>query len=245
MKTLERRFRTWKSKHVSNSMLVYPNGDKIIFRQPPFPYSSHDIHPRNKSPHRRIDGSFSGSTGLNSGKWPYTMDTELTPGGRTPFLLGRLKGWWFRNPRELTRCFLVKISHYLPGFRSSQVVVWDFWNQQSVWKKKTRYRWWWKFAPLNNENSIVLLKPIWTKISSSNKGHLPQRFRFKKKILKARDTSIEESKRDRAGWILDGQEPRILQNHSVLRWISLWIGTVHYSLVCWNTQLALFPNTCY
>lgn len=226
-------------------MLVYPNGDKIIFRQPPFPYSSHDIHPRNKSPHRRIDGSFSGSTGLNSGKWPYTMDTELTPGGRTPFLLGRLKGWWFRNPRELTRCFLVKISHYLPGFRSSQVVVWDFWNQQSVWKKKlviddgeSLLHWTMKirlFCWSQFEQKYLLR----TRVTSPNVSG------SKKKILKARDTSIEESKRDRAGWILDGQESRILQNHSVLRWISLWIGTVHYSLVCWNTQLALFPNTCY
>ena len=127
-------------------------------------------------------------------------------------------------------------------FHSSQVVVWDFLHQQYGKKQLViDYRWWWKFAPLNSENSIVLLKPIWTKIIFFEQGSPPPTFQVEKSILKARDTSLEESKRDRAGWILDGQESRILQNNSVLRWISLWIRTVHYSLVCWN-KLNEIPN---
>ena len=45
-------------------------------------------------------------------------------------------------------------------------------------------------------------------------------FQVEKKILKARDTSLEESKRDRAGWIMDGQESRILRLNLAMDWYS-------------------------
>lgn len=66
MKTLERRFQTWKPKHVSSSMLVFLGYCKtsnkmairLFFQQPPF-CSSHDIHPETNLGH--IDGSTSPS----------------------------------------------------------------------------------------------------------------------------------------------------------------------------------------
>ena len=63
---------------------------------------------------------------------------DISPGSKILSRVFVSYCWWFRNPANQ---LFWAISHYLPGFYTSQVVVWDFFHQQ-YWNNLSCYLLW-------------------------------------------------------------------------------------------------------